>query len=366
MCKVHNSVGSLTDIKSHLRKHNVNEFKSINELINFQKNYSVTQQQIISNHSLLVEQEKNTLSKEIAQLNDSIKIRKSQVEWQLQLELEKLQQQLEHLTSTYSNIFQAFIGRLKKIVIEKRIRNSKLNFNSKIEDSVLQSINLLTKKNNRYQYIVSHFGEAVNERSLSQRQALERKKRIIDGLNSSIYGALGEQKVVKELENLSDEYILINNFTYSFHPAIYNRQENDYIKSIQIDHLLISPAGIFLIETKNWSEHSLQNQSLRSPVQQIKRSNFALFKILAGKITNSNLILNQHHWGDRKISIRNLIVFTNQKPSEEFQYVKILSLKELLGYVTYFKPTFSNKETQMIANYLLNLNGQNNPVNESF
>jgi hypothetical protein len=40
--------------------------------------------------------------------------------------------------------------------------------------------------------------------------------------------------------------------------------------SVQIDHLLVSPFGVFLIETKNWSDQSLNNLSLRSPVQQIK------------------------------------------------------------------------------------------------
>ncbi|MBK7290418.1 MAG: NERD domain-containing protein [Chitinophagaceae bacterium] len=84
---------------------------------------------------------------------------------------------------------------------------------------------------------------------------LENKQRVIDEVKNSIYGALGEHKVVKELENLSDENILINDFALTFHPAIYNRQENDYIKSIQIDHLLVTPSGIFIIETKNWSEN---------------------------------------------------------------------------------------------------------------
>jgi hypothetical protein len=49
----------------------------------------------------------------------------------------------------------------------------------------------------------------------------------------------------------------------------------------------------------------------------------------------------------------------NQKPREEFQYVKILTLKELCHYVEYFKPIFSLEETQMIANYLLRLSGSN-------
>jgi hypothetical protein len=191
--------------------------------------------------------------------------------------------------------------------------------------------------------------------SSPQLQQLDRKKRIIDELNNSIYGALGEEKVVKELEKLSDEYILINNFACEFHPPIYRRQENDYIKSIQIDHVLVSPSGIFIIETKNWSRLSVNNTSLYSPVQQIKRTNFALYKMLKGEISNDRLALNKHHWGDRKIPIRNLIVLINHKPIEEFEHVKILTLNNLLGYVNYFKPSFRIGETQMITSYLLNI-----------
>lgn len=73
-----------------------------------------------------------------------------------------------------------------------------------------------------------------------------------------------------------------------------------------------------------------------------------------------NSLLAQHHWGNRKIPIRNLIVLINQKPIEEFEYVKILTLKQLRQYIEYFKPNLSIKETQQIANYLLSLNESNN------
>jgi hypothetical protein len=353
MCKVYNQIGSLTTIKSHLSYYNINDFNSLNELITFQRNYSATKQQLISNHSILIEQEKTTLKGEIVQLENFIETSKSENRQNLYLDLEQLKQRLDNLPSGQSNIFKTFINYFARSGIKRKIRDIELNFDSKIANSIQQSTNTLTKKNNRYNFIISHFEDAVYRSSFSQLKELERKKRIIDEINTSIYGAIGEQKVSKDLENLSDDYILINDFTYSFHPPIYNRQENDKIKSVQIDHILISPAGIFLIETKNWSEHSLNNLNLRSPIVQIRRANFALFKILTGEITRS---LDQHHWGDRKIPIRNLIVLVNQKTNEEFQYVKILTLKELRNYVEYFKSSFSRKETQMISNYLLQLN----------
>ena len=357
MCKVYNQIGSLTTIKSHLSNYYINDFNSVNELITFQRNYSATKQQLISNHSILIEQEKTTLKGEIVQLENFIEISKSENRQNLYLDLEQLKQQLDNLPSRQSNIFKIFINYFVRSGIKRKIRDIELNFDSKIANSIQQFTNILNKKSNRYNYIISHFEDAVNRSSFSQLKELERKKRIIDEINTSIYGAIGEQKVSKDLENLSDDYILINDFTYSFHPPIYNRRENDKIKSVQIDHILISPAGIFLIETKNWSEHSLNNLNLHSPVAQIRRANFALLKILTGEITRS---LDQHHWGDRKIPIRNLIVLVNQKINEEFQYVKILTLKELRNYVEYFKPCFSRKETQMISNYLLQLNESNN------
>jgi len=245
---------------------------------------------------------------------------------------------------------------LKKRFLQKKIRYKELSLSSKIDYSIRDSVKLFTEKNDRYQYIDSHFADAVSQSCLVPLKELERKKRIIDEVNTFIYGALGEQKVVKELEKLSDDYFLINDFSLSFGSPIYNRQDNYYIKSIQIDHILVSPSGIFLIETKNWSEESLNNLDLWSPVEQIKRANFALFKIITKEITNySGLNLEKHHWGDRKIPIRNLIALTNLKPKEEFQYVKILSINEITGYVKYFKPTFSKAETQEIASFLRNL-----------
>lgn len=92
---------------------------------------------------------------------------------------------------------------------------------------------------------------------------------------------------------------------------------------------------------------------LRSPVKQVKRTNFAIFKILNEHIASGRISINQHHWGDQKIPIRNLIVLINSKPSEEFQFVKVLMLNELVNYINYFKPIFSNEETKSIAHYFL-------------
>ena len=358
MCTIYNSIGSLTTLKKHLDWYRI-DFKSLKEIIDFQNSYLTLKQQIITDHQILIDQERKTLELDIQQLEAIIVNQKYQLEKDLNEEIEKLYEKLNIvLTCVPRNYFQRIEKYLKGWYYPKKIKTNKRNLEFKINKSINDLINLQQVKTNRYQFILSQFGDAVKQSSHQHLSELERKKKIIDELSSFIYGALGEQKVVKTLESLPNDYYLINDFAISFTKPIYNRNENAYIKSIQLDHILIAPSGIFLIETKNWSEKSIENLSLRSPVQQIKRSSFVLFKLLNNEMTNYHLHLDKHHWGERKIPIKNLIVMINKKPKEEFQFVKTLTLNELIGYVQYFKPIFSSYETRTVTDYLLNINNQ--------
>jgi hypothetical protein len=359
MCRTYNTIGSLTSLKSHLENNNIHDFKSLRDVIDFQRSYTTFRQQLISHQENLIEQEKNMLIIDLQQLGTAIEMQKQNSEQRLTDEINKLKQQLSvSIGYEPTNIFKKLTKSLRNWNYKRNIKHKEHNFDIEVKMSIRNLIDNYQVKSNRYQFISSNVNEAIKQSAQFPLSELERKKATIDGLNSYIYGALGEQKVVKALERLSDDYFLINDFAVSFSPPIYNRQENDYIKSVQIDHILVGPPGIFLIETKNWSEKSLENLSLRSPVQQIKRTSFVLFKLLNNEMSNYHLDLDRHHWGEKKISIRNLIVLTNTKPKEEFQYVKILTPNELLGYVSYFKPLFSNAETQRIESFLVDINNQ--------
>ena len=359
MCKTYNTIGSLTTLKSNLEKNNIHDFKSLNEVITFQKSYTTLRQQLISYHENLIEQEKHTLNIDLPILHKEVELQRLKAIQRFTANLDKLKYQLQLLNNIKStNFFQKLFIGLKHWNYKNKIKRKECSFEKDVERSLVKILDEYSFKNNRFQFISNSFNEAVSISSQLSISEIDKKKEIIDRLNSFIYGALGEQKVVKTLETLSDEYYLINDFDVSFSKAIYNRQENDYIKSVQIDHILVGPPGIFLIETKNWSEKSLENMSLRSPVQQIRRTSFVLFKLLNNEMSNYHLRLDRHHWGDKKISIKNLIVMTNTKPQEEFQFVKILTLNELLGYINYFKPTFSINETQRIADFILKINEQ--------
>lgn len=354
MCKIYNPVGCLTVVKSHLDRHHITDFKSIKEVIVFQNSYEDLRRQIISNSERVIENEKGIIISEVERLKNNIESTTVSTKTILTGEIENLKLRLQELSiASIHSAWRKAVNYIRILFLKRKIRGYEISLPTRILQSVHDLTKAYQRNENRYVYITSQFQDAVIDNCSAELKELERKKRIIDEVSNSIYGAVGEQKVVKALEILSDEYVLINDFCLSFNPPIYNRNENDYIKSIQIDHLLIAPSGVFLIETKNWSEQSLNSLSLRSPVSQLKRTNFAVFKVLNKE--TEGLGLNQHHWGRKKIILKNLLVLINQKPQEEFQYVKILTLDQLVNYIKYFPPIYTKKETENMATELINM-----------
>lgn len=206
----------------------------------------------------------------------------------------------------------------------------------------------------RYKYLNKNYTSILETRILEAQIFLDFTKDTVDELYPVIAGAVGENLTVKELGKLSDEFYLINDFSMEFDPPIYNRKEDDRIFSVQIDHVLVSKAGIFLLETKNWSRNSLMNLDLRSPVAQVSRTSYAFFVLLN---SDSEVDLIKHHWGSARIPLRNVIVMTRYKPDEQFKHVKVLNLSELNGYIQYFDDVFTNEEVEHIFNHLCKLNG---------
>ena len=264
----------------------------------------------------------------------------------LKAKLQKLRKKCEN--STLRKIL--YYLRIKNL--ERRIPKLEGNFKNTIIKRTRNAKEAALAVKGKLVNIKKNKERIISERCLQPIRELEFTKEVIDGLYTLIAGAIGENSVVKELEKLPDDNFLINDFSIKFKTPIINRKENDRIFSIQIDHLLICKSGVYILETKNWSKKSIQNLDLRSPVKQILRTSYALFVLLNGRNNHGNIRLNPHHWGDKKIPIRNLIVMINGKPKEEFKHVKVLSLNQLNGYLSYFDPVFNEAEVKSIYGFL--------------
>lgn len=233
-------------------------------------------------------------------------------------------------------------------------RKSRLEANAGValRKRTIEKKDKLAKLNQDLKYRSENKERMVSERYQQSLDELIRTKEVVDSLQTVILGAIGESSVVNALKELPDDCYLINDFSVRFEPPIYNKKEQDRIFSIQIDHLLVTRAGLFLLETKNWSHASVESLDLRSPVDQIKRCSFALFVLLNSDSMHNDLRLAKHHWGSKKIPIKSLIVMISAKPKEEFKHVKVISLKDLIGYVRYFDNVFSAEEVKSIFDSL--------------
>lgn len=360
--KIYNTTGSLSTVLRELHKKRIRDFKSLNDITEFQNSYILFRQRIILNHQELLEQEKSSLELALRLLPSQIEDQKVRKEQNLNADILSLKHKIQSLRDEIQSL-SAEVGSLKvkNLKIKKylvlttacaRRWYKETFFDIIISNSAARLSWQLKKKVKRYKNITSNYDKVLTKSYKSEIKKLESKKAALDELQPFILGAIGEERVVNCLVCLPDEYSLINDFRVRFsNPISSNNIEK--VKSIQADHILIGPSGVFLIETKNWSRDSVQNPNLRSPIIQVRRTNYALYKMLHNKVPGYKLKMDKHHWGDKKIPLRSLVVMINSKPTGEFLFVKVLTLSELLSYIRCFQPVLSPAETNKITEFLL-------------
>jgi hypothetical protein len=136
-------------------------------------------------------------------------------------------------------------------------------------------------------------------------------------------GLAGEKQVAKLLSGtLSDDYWLIN--------SLYLHNGGG-----DIDHVVLGPGGIFVLETKNWSgtiscngdewQRAGRGNFKGSPSQQVKRNTAAIKNIIDSSPFRS-----------LGISVEGIVVFTNNHATLHINNpaVPILRLSQLANYIT--------------------------------
>ena len=360
MAVVNGQIESLTRIRETLNQHRIfrfNSLREINEFINsFDQEVLKVKRMTESVWLTEIEELQNICKK----LEESIKIVIKKYNLKLDIRHNKLISTLNEIKLNSSkNVLVLGYNFLRVRYYKFRYMDLLNNIDSIVQNDTRKYRSKLEITKKQIQENKVNKEKIISEKSFAPIQELIRIKEIIESINSLIAGAVGENLVAKELEKLPDKFYLINDFSLKFNPPIYDSNNGDRILSIQIDHLLITNAGIFVIETKNWSQKSIERLDLRSPVNQIKRVSYALYVILNDKDSVQMLGLKKHHWGDKKVRIRNVIAMINNKPKEEFKYVTIKTLYELNDYILFFDNSFNDEEVQNIANYLMGLNTNN-------
>ena len=348
MARIYGTIESLKSLKSELDNNGISRFNSVKEINDFLSNYNTEKLCILDSES-------EKLEREYFDTCTNLKHRKQQKADLINLEAKKidcrisdLQTKIESIKSKDNHFLKKLVSSIKLYSLKKQSNYYVVNKTKLINSSVKHISRNIQNDEVFIRMYETGKQTLIENRAKSKIEKLESIRKVLDNSRNLISGAIGENLVVREIEKLSDDYILINDFTLSFSRPIFYKKHNQKIYSIQIDHLLISKAGIFIIETKNWSKSSVNSLSLRSPIEQIKRSNFALYVYISENIT-----LYDHHWGEQKVPIRNLIVMINNKPKGEFKFVSVKLLSELNGYIKYFEPVLTDKQFNKIITELI-------------
>ena len=353
MTIVEGQIETLKHLRESLRKSGVTRFNSIGEIRHFSKSFELEKEQLPIRIERVLDAEIQAAKLNLASAQKALHELESSVRQDIEQQILALNAELRRIREKgdRSSLFRVFYFS-RAFLLARRV--SRLDRNS--EKIVRRKAKSAKKKVARQEKDVNRLlkerDKIASKRCAESLKELNYTKQVVDGLSTWVAGAIGEAAVVNTLEQLSDDYYLINDFSLRFDRPIYNRKENDRIYSIQIDHLLVCNAGVFLLETKNWSKASVESLDLRSPVKQIQRTSFALFVLLNSDSRRNRIKLRRHHWGARRIPIKNIIVMINSKPKEQFKHVKVLSLSELIGYVQYFDRVFDEGDVKQIYEYL--------------
>ena len=116
MCKVYNTIGALNTIQNELVNNKIDDFNTLEDLINFQKEVHINEQKIIQQHTLKIQEKKITLEKEVNDFYDSIQTNRAKIKEKQNLKLKILFNKI--ISFYFKTIFLIIlnVGYIEKII----------------------------------------------------------------------------------------------------------------------------------------------------------------------------------------------------------------------------------------------------------
>jgi len=152
-------------------------------------------------------------------------------------------------------------------------------------------------------------------------------------------GAKGENKVIEKLSSLSDDYHVLCGVRIGLPFTVrYNGQKN--LRSAQMDFVVVSKKGVFLIEVKNWSNNYVKNHDGFSPYEQTDRAGRVLWITLKRSFINARVT-------NVLLSIQDNIQY-----NENYRAVFVSSLEKINGFLENREEVLSEKEVKKIVDNL--------------
>jgi len=191
----------------------------------------------------------------------------------------------------------------------------------------------------------------------------EQEKELIDRIgdlelvkdNSLYSGAVGEVRVLEKLEELDDDYVVLCGLNIELDDYISYNGNHD-LKSAQMDLVVVSRKGVFVIEVKNWSDEQVKNNEGLSPYEQVDRAGRVLYVFLESKFgknpiasffTGKGIDVSGKGTTDVLVSVQN-----NMSYDSNYKHVLVKSVSKLNDFITDREDVFKDSEVEKIVNTL--------------
>jgi len=182
----------------------------------------------------------------------------------------------------------------------------------------------------------------IASRNTEVARRVEGARRIVQGVEAIAHSAVlanavAERAVTRTLGTLPDDFVLINDLHLHYDRDI--PFEDSYLKTAQLNHLLIGPTGVYAIETRNWSRSVAADGDEADPVLQVTRASFLCSRIL--KEAGCDQI------------VRSVVACDGAPPTRSGgAHVAVMPTARLLAYVQYGPPLMSVQEIALACRTL--------------
>lgn len=323
MAKIHGISGSTQYLLNGTKAINGKKLASLDDVAHFHSNYEV----ILAETEITVQRQ---LDEIILGLNNDEERLNNQIREGIAYRTTEVDGNINEINTrinTSRNVFK-ILGYKVQYWVAVSLRSRRIH--SPFSHVVREVQNVQSRKTgliSNKQYVIQNECKKV----------IDNQKFITENI-SFLIGAQGEELVIQALSQLSDDFHVLNDINLHFRRAIHWRERNEYIKTCQIDHLVVGPTGIFLVETKNWKISDIELKSDKL-IWQVRRSSLALW-----------YYLKDYYWKGGNPKIRTVIVSMHGSFSDQRldKYIDVIAPYQLCRYITSRKNILSEEAVKKI------------------
>lgn len=284
---------------------------------------------------------KTNATSEIKNKIESLKKDLLQFEISLESDVEKCRTKISidlELAQLAIEILQDGAGFIQKIVNYPRVKKHRDNIRllkNKYKNCPQVFQKKISQVKKELEATQKNSDTLINAKSLKEKNKAELLQNA--ATSHDLAGATAELELIENLRTLPDNYYVLSDVNLEADKPIYF--DGEWLLSAQVDHIVVSPSGIFVIEVKNWSKKFMQGGNYFDPYQQVKRASYLCYRLIGEKYN---------------LKTRSIIAHKGYIPEKSSSSnAKVLALGEVRSYILWFKESdATDQDIENVVNWL--------------